>query len=77
MVHFLPDLPMGEDRILCCFVIAEIKDFGSTIHWLSFSNQTLPLKKSSQVDQTHAERVRISVDGIVNCEWYPYLLEQN
>ena len=70
IVHFLPNPPMGQDRVLCFFVIvtAEVEDFGSTIHSLSLSNQTLPLKKSLYVDEAHAVQVRISVYGVIICE---------
>jgi len=36
----------------------------------------LPLKKSFYVDQVHAAQVYISLDEIINCEWYPYLLTE-
>ena len=73
IIHFFPDPPMGQDRVLCFFVTAEVKDFGSTIHSPSLCNQTLPLKKSFYVDQAHAAQVCISLDGIIDCEWHSYL----
>ena len=54
--------------------IAELDDFGATIHSLSLSNQTFPLKKGFYIDQAHAAQVRISLDEIINCGWCPYLL---
>jgi len=77
IVHFFPDLPMGQDRVLCYFFIAEVENFGSALHWLSLPDQILPRKKSFYNDQAHAAQVRISLDGIVICEWYPYLFSQN
>ena len=65
---------MGQDRVLCCFVIDKCKDFGSTIHSPSLADQTLPRKESFYLDQAHAAQVRISLDGII--EWYPYRLER-
>lgn len=38
IVHFLPDPPMGQDHVFCCFVIAEVEDFSSTAHSTSLSN---------------------------------------
>ncbi|KIM61742.1 hypothetical protein SCLCIDRAFT_25701 [Scleroderma citrinum Foug A] len=56
-------------RILCCFVIIELENFGVTIHWFSVSNQTLPLKKGFFVDQAHA--LHVSLDTIINSGWFP------
>jgi len=48
-VHFLPGPPMGQDRILCRFVITEVEDFGSTIHWLSLSKLSLARKAFTMI----------------------------
>ena len=65
---------MRQDRVLSRFVIAKFEDVGATIHSLSTSNQTLPLKKGIYVDQAHAAQMRVSLHGIITCEWYPYHL---
>ncbi|KIM68301.1 hypothetical protein SCLCIDRAFT_1209730, partial [Scleroderma citrinum Foug A] len=53
VVHFLPGPPVGQDRILSRFVIAELEDFGATIHSLSLSNQLLTLKKAFSLISVH------------------------
>ena len=74
IAHFLPDPQVGQDRVLGHSVVAELEDFGSTIHSLSLSNQLLPLKKGSFIDQAHAAQVRINLDAITDFGRCSYLL---
>ena len=66
IVHFLHHPLMGQDHVLCCFIIAKLEDFGVTIHWLSLFHQTLPLEKGFYIDQAHAVQVHICLNVIVN-----------
>jgi len=63
IVYFLKlDPPMGQDCVLCSFVITELEDSGSTVNSFSLFHQSLSFKKGLHVDQAHVALVHVNLD---------------